>query len=517
MQRLLFPYCLLFAALPIAAMQAQEESDFSPLSPDGRFSFVAFSSDEVSAGKPAFGIIEQSSGELVSDPAEELGDPSRPEETILWSPDSLRYALTTRVGTRHLDTYLYGWDGKAFRKLKWEGNGELESSADAQVAAEMKRLGFTDAASRGQTIAGDALAERWIDPDRLVLTRVEEVTIGEGDKHEVVGGVARAMVRWDEEKQAFTIERELPVAASWPVEMEEVAGFEVVQTPADGDQSNLKNIEVRHLGTGEVMKFTADGWMNAPTVCAAENGWPQIELHSHGPEEFVWRKLYRVMDGAYRCFRIDELTRLSFQAPDGAPLVEISPSYSLYLIRSRRPVSGDLDSFESFQIETPSPDGAFRVVSSYSPQYLNRVEIAGPESGSEPTIIYDFESGEGSVNSVSKVLWRPDSGAFAFYLNEGPRVGSTHVYQLNDGAWSEAPLPDINYDFLKPIQESGDGWRRQFESPLCWKGNKALVLELEGFFSGEETTDYRAHVTIHWNEKGEPELSPVTSMNELVP
>ncbi len=95
--------------------------------------------------------------------------------------------------------------------------------------------------------------------------------------------------------------------------------------------------------------------MTSPTVKIEANGWPQIELVSHGPSGFVWHRLYRLIDGAYRCHRIEELTRHAGQAPEGAPLVEVSPGDSLFLIRSRRFQEGDPESFESFQTESLPP------------------------------------------------------------------------------------------------------------------------------------------------------------------
>ena len=62
---------------------AQEEGHASHLSPDGRFVFEAFSSEEVDAEKrPDFGIIERATGKLVSDPREPLGNASRPEDGL---------------------------------------------------------------------------------------------------------------------------------------------------------------------------------------------------------------------------------------------------------------------------------------------------------------------------------------------------------------------------------------------------------------------------------------------------
>ncbi len=201
---LFFPLCL----DPVAKADPP-----AVLSPDGRFRLEHFPSEEVAAGKrPAFGIIETATGKLVSDPREDLGDPDRPEETILWAPDSRAYALTTRVGTRHLDTFLYRWDGTSFVRAKWEGDGTIEGWADEAVEAAMRDLGFSDAAHRGRILAGDGLAERWLGPDRLILTDIQECLVTEGDREETVSGTARAIVRWDEAGACYRIESRQPVA-----------------------------------------------------------------------------------------------------------------------------------------------------------------------------------------------------------------------------------------------------------------------------------------------------------------
>jgi len=491
---------------------AQEEAEPSLLSPDGRFVFEAFSPGEVEAGKrPNFGIIERASGKLVSDPQEPLGDASRPGESILWAPDSRSYALTSRVGTRHLDTFLYRWNGKAFVRATWEEDGTLESRADAEVVAMMRRLGFTDEARRGQTIAGDGLAERWLDPHRLILTDVQECLAGEGDREEVVNGMARAIVRWDETAAAYRIERFLEVAPPAVPEIGETAPFTVVQTDLPGADPNARRIEVHHREKGEVKSLEAENWMTSPSVKVEENGWPQIELISRGPAGFFLRRLYRVMDGEYRCHRIEEVTRLAHQAPEGAPLVEAGAGNSFYLIRSRRLNPGDSDTCESFQTETLSPDGEWKTVFTYTPQYLHRVEIVGAKEATEPVVIYDFESGDASVDAVCRTVWRPDSGAFAFSVQEGPRVGHTLLYRRVGRVWSEAPMPEIDYGFLKAAIESGATRGHRHETPLWWNGGRELALELTGFFKGEEGITYRAIALLRWDENGDPAGSETIS------
>lgn len=449
-----FPTFLLAAHCLVSGLPAQDKRNPMLVSPDGRFAFHAYSSEEADSGKtPNFGIIERASGKLISDPKEELGDAFRPEETILWSPDSRSYALTSRVGTRHLDTFLYRWDGQTFRRAKRLGGSQLEKTAGQRITVEIRAKGYPKDTARGRTIAGDCLPERWLDPRRLVMRRVEEMT---------VSGEARASVVWDEKSRAYTINKMLPVAESWPTEVEETPGFEVKQLDVPGDDPNARKITAVNRKTNETKAFTADGWLNAPKVLVSENGWPQIELLSHGPDEFLWRKLYRVEEGDSRCVRIDEMTRMELQAPEGGPIVKISEGFEHYIIRTRQLKKGELDTMESFFIETPSPDRKWKTVALYTPQYLERVSIVDAVETTEPVVLYDFESGEGSVSSVCQTLWSPDSQALAFYHKEGPRVGGALLYRRSDKRWSKAAMPKIDYGFIKGGTQN---WRHKFETP----------------------------------------------------
>jgi hypothetical protein len=496
--------CLLIQLVLVPALEA-DEPERATLSPDGRFRFEAFSAADYDAGKrPAFGIVETATGRLVSNPQEDLGDPTRPEETILWAPDSLSYALTSRVGTRHLDTFLYRWDGTSFVRAKWEGDGTLEESADLEMEKDIAALGLPADSGLGQCIRGDDLAERWLDPSRLVLTCVLEYSVGNEDRGGIARGESRAIVKWDEPSQSYQIERALENAPPRVPAIGDGSPLEVKQTDRPGDDPNARTIVVRHRESGETKSFDAENWMTSPTVKIEANGWPQIELVSHGPSGFVWHRLYRLIDGAYRCHRIEELTRHAGQAPEGAPLVEVSPGNSLFLIRSRRFQEGDPESFESFQTESLSPDGKWKTVSTYHPQYLQRVAIVDAEESAEPVVIYDFDDGDGWIDAAPEVLWRPDGGAFAFYLQEGPRVSRTLLYRRTDRVWSESPTSEIDYGFLKDPIESGATWGHQHERPLWWKGEGELMLELSGFFKGDDGIDYLAHALLRWNENGDP-------------
>ncbi|MCB1233228.1 MAG: hypothetical protein KDN19_23490, partial [Verrucomicrobiae bacterium] len=180
-----------------------------PVSPEGRFEFVRFDPAEVDAGKPPFGIVEKSFGKLIWSAPDELGDPSRPEETILWSSDSKRFALTSRLGTRHLGCFFFGWQESGFAAMPWEDSGQLEELADQQLMAKAKAEGFTENLRFGTTITDDTIPKRWVDSDSIVVVRTIERSIAEGDMESAVGGSARCLIRWDARTGRFSMIRNL--------------------------------------------------------------------------------------------------------------------------------------------------------------------------------------------------------------------------------------------------------------------------------------------------------------------
>jgi hypothetical protein len=178
------------------------------LSPDGRFEFIPFSAEEADAGKPPFGIVEKATGKLIWSAPDDLGDATRPEETILWSPDSKRFALTSRVGTRHLACFLFGWQDTTFVTLPWN-SGKLEELADLLVGADAKQQGLAKDGGWGQTITDDTLPVRWVDNDSLIMTRTIARSIMIKGEPSSAGGMARVLLRCNGKSKTFFIARDL--------------------------------------------------------------------------------------------------------------------------------------------------------------------------------------------------------------------------------------------------------------------------------------------------------------------
>ena len=310
----------------------------------------------------------------------------------------------------------------------------------------------------------------------------------------------------DASAKPVPIAKELPSAPAWPAKANP-AVFDVVQTNNGGDQ---KHLVVRNTKTGETLQFDAEGRMTAPTVLEQGNGWPQIELQCAGPPEFYLRKLYRVEDEEYRCVRTDELTRIALQAPEGSPLVTLEEGFDLYWIRSYDTQPGAPEAFEDFTADYPSPDHKFIVRVSYSPQQLQKVEIVGAAEGSKPQLITDAE--DGYPDSICGVRWRPDSRAFAFYLKDAPRVGATVIFTWQGNIWKKSPTPKITYPIAKRMDKVGANWQNQFEEPLRWVDDQTLILDLSGFFTGDEGDEYHYHARVHWDKKGKASVVSVQAV-----
>lgn len=294
------------------------------------------------------------------------------------------------------------------------------------------------------------------------------------------------------------------VVRPWPAEGKP-DGFTVVQ---EGEGLS-KILTITSKQSGEKLTFIADGRMNVPTVLKPHNGWPQIELISDGPPEFLWRKLYRVEDGDYRCARIDEFTRQPSQAPATAPVVDLSSGYLMRLLRSRDLTEDDGDSFEAFTTEALSPDGKTRIRFSYEPEWLNKVDISGIESKEEPQTLYDFEV-EGYAGAISFVRWRPDSKAFAFHISEGPRVSSTTLFEKVGDEWKAAELPPVKLPIDEDIHV-----RREFVEPLRWIDARTLELKYSGDYTDEgEPGSYYFKVVLRWGKDGKAKVLSVKETGE---
>lgn len=196
----------LLAALVLSSwaawLPAQESSGISP---DGRLAFQAYTPAEVEQGKPPFGIVEAGSGKLVWRAPDELGDASRPEESIHWSPDSRRFALTTRIGTRRKAAFFFGLEDGWFQPLPWQQAGRLETLAHRAIEKQKTAAGFTSEGGNGRVLLDDITVQGWIDPKTVAIQRRIEAHFEEGERNETFEAAISAVLKW--KKGGFILEK----------------------------------------------------------------------------------------------------------------------------------------------------------------------------------------------------------------------------------------------------------------------------------------------------------------------
>ena len=102
-----------------------EEIDFA--SPDGKFAFLISHGD----GEQTIDLIDKKTEKVV----QEMDDPeelSATNHSVLWTPDSKRFALMTRMGHPNQDVAVYFQKGDRFEKIKLP---ELSAEIPAKILA----------------------------------------------------------------------------------------------------------------------------------------------------------------------------------------------------------------------------------------------------------------------------------------------------------------------------------------------------------------------------------------------
>ncbi len=102
-----------------------QEIDFT--SPDGKFAFLIVRGD----GEQTIDLIDKETEKVV----QEMDDPEDLEATshsVLWAPDSKRFALMTRMGHPNQDVTVYAQKGDRFEKIRIP---ELSAEIPAKILA----------------------------------------------------------------------------------------------------------------------------------------------------------------------------------------------------------------------------------------------------------------------------------------------------------------------------------------------------------------------------------------------
>ncbi len=207
------PLMLVAAALHAEPPALSTPANAGIASPDGKFKVVRHSLNEVDKGKPVYTVVETTSGKVLWSASDDFADPARPEDKILWSPDSKRFAIGTRVSVRRISLFILGWNGKTFVE-QWKESGKLEEMAGAKALEELQKSEEAKDVALGRCVSDESFPERWIDASSLIVTRmIEHVTVAKGEETGATEGLARVLLRWNAKANAFVITRE-PVPAT---------------------------------------------------------------------------------------------------------------------------------------------------------------------------------------------------------------------------------------------------------------------------------------------------------------
>lgn len=197
----------LAVAVHVPAANAQDSGAAEPpaTSPDGAFKFVKHEQEDPTDLKPPFNVIETATGRVLWSVSEDHALIPNSEASVYWSPDSRRFVLCSRVGIRWVNCYFFAWDGKAFVEQNWKDSEKVQTLIDAKMAAEKKEAGFSKDVGLGRRIADELTPERWLDNNRVILTRMSERVVNDVD----VTAEVRVLLKWDAKAKTFSMVRQL--------------------------------------------------------------------------------------------------------------------------------------------------------------------------------------------------------------------------------------------------------------------------------------------------------------------
>lgn len=190
---------------PATLAQDSDASEPPATSPDGAFKFVQHEQEDATDLKPPFNVIETATGRVVWSVSEDHAMIPNSEAHACWSPDSKRFVLCSRVGVRWVNCYFFAWNGKAFVGQKWRDEERVQTLVEAKMAAERKEAGVCTDAGPGRRIADELVPERWLDNNRVILTRSMVRVLEDAD----VEAIVRVLLKWDAKAKTFVIERAL--------------------------------------------------------------------------------------------------------------------------------------------------------------------------------------------------------------------------------------------------------------------------------------------------------------------
>jgi hypothetical protein len=154
------------------------------------------------------------------------------------------------------------------------------------------------------------------------------------------------------------------------------------------------------------------------------------------------------------------------------------------------------------KIEAPSPDGkfAFRYATksdsdtdadSDSDSEKQTYDLIDKKSGKVLTSVAesDPDLGPSARFNIEKVLWKPDSKAFALTAMLWKRGSSVSVFARDGSAFHNLELPDLEADVPDKVKR-GKNFQHVSESnsqsAVRWQKDGSLVVEIETIVDGNE-------------------------------
>jgi hypothetical protein len=142
-------------------------------------------------------------------------------------------------------------------------------------------------------------------------------------------------------------------------------------------------------------------------------------------------------------------------------------------------------------IEAPSPDGQFAFrYRGESDSEKQTYDLIDKRSGKVLTSVAESDPDFGpSARFNMKVLWRPDSKAFALTATLWKRGSNVEVYVRNGSAFRHIELPELVADIPDKVK-TGKSFPHVAElnaqSAKRWQKDGSLVVEIESIDDGNE-------------------------------
>lgn len=158
----------------------------------------------------------------------------------------------------------------------------------------------------------------------------------------------------------------------------------------------------------------------------------------------------------------------------------------------------ETDYSPSKTIESPSPDGRFAFLASYTRE-KRTLDLIEKESGK--VLLRVGESEEGSNRLESEALWAPDSKRVALWVSIYRREADLSVYFREGDTFREIKLPALPAAKLpKKVENDKKHFWHVAESdwatPVKWLKDGSLVVESESVIDGGGNTATAKRTTI---------------------